>query len=385
MYKDAETRRFGHHRHFMARLRLVRFSQRRVLMAAVMCCTYFITFHGWSSLDSELNPIGTTFESANLLRTEDGALQHMNARSHTRMKLLNTLQRALEQPVPFLLVTGERATPCKTQQGSHLMMKSYKNKVDYCNLHGCKVWYTLESWEQGMTGTWARYPILKRLMRTNPSIEWFMWMDSDAMFTDMAFSIPFDLYNEWNKNLIIPGYWEKVYADDGDWLSLNAGIFLLRNCEWSQNFLGKWADFGRPESSKEFTVKLNVEFKNRPKNWPADDQSALVYLLRQNRTEHEQKAFLEASYSLHGFWEYIVDSYESMLARGNSNGKDKWPFITHFCGCKLCSGEYATWKSVRCIENFERAYHFADNQVLALAGMRHLHLSTPRVVPIAVV
>ena len=112
----------------------------------------------------------------------------------------------------FLLVTGERASPCKSRSGAHSLLQSYKNKVDYCTLHGCKVWYMLETWEEGFTGVWARYPALLRLMQSLPSVRWFMWMDADAIFTDFNFTIPFKQYEEWNKNFIAHGFHHLVWS-----------------------------------------------------------------------------------------------------------------------------------------------------------------------------
>jgi hypothetical protein len=106
----------------------------------------------------------------------------------------------------FFLVTGERPSPCQSGPGAHALLRSYKNKVDYCTLHGCKVWYMLETWEPGFGGVWARYPALLRLMQALPDVEWFMWMDADAIFTDFAFEIPFRQYDEWGKNFVAHGF-----------------------------------------------------------------------------------------------------------------------------------------------------------------------------------
>ncbi|GLJ10702.1 hypothetical protein SUGI_0133440 [Cryptomeria japonica] len=269
---------------------------------------------------------------------------------------------------PFILVTGERSSPCISPRGNNVMMKSYKNKVDYCNLHGCKVWYALEVWQKGFVGTWVRYPLLIQLMKANPSVTWFMWMDSDAVLTDFNFSIPFETYNTWNKNLVVPGFWDKVYGEDPDWIGLNAGIFLIRNCEWSHKFLEKWMEFGAPENLMASKEALNRVVKSRPKEWDPDDQSALVYLLNQNKTKSEDNVFLEASYVLHGYFEYIIDRFGDFL-----EGKEKQPFITHFNGCNFCGKKNIT---ERCSEGFERAFNFADNQLLSSVGRKHSSLST---------
>lgn len=314
-------------------------------------------------------------DDAKIVSTAEAASMEKRTQSATSRLLLNGLGQAQEQPLSFMIVTGERSSPCKTAIGSNIMMKTYKNKVDYCNLHGCKVWYALEVWEKGFTGTWVRYPLLLRLMKANPSVTWFMWMDSDAIFTDLNFSIPFDTYNGWNKNFVVSGFWEKVYTKEPDWMAVNAGVFLIRNCEWSYTFLQNWSALGAPENIVKSKEAMNSVIKSRPQDWDPDDQSALVYLLNQNRKESEVKTFLEAGYSLHGYWDYIVDTYEDIM-----QGKEKRPFVTHFCGCNFCGGLTIT---DRCSQGFERAFNFADNQLLAFVGLRHSNLSTSSLQPIS--
>lgn len=119
-------------------------------------------------------------------------------------------QRDVLQSVPFLVVTAERPDGCKTQEGCQIIMRSYKNKVDYCNIHGCKVWYSLETWEESLPGTWARYPLLRSLMDSNPSVPWFLWMDADAVFTDMSFSLPLEEFERAGKKFILTGWEDKV-------------------------------------------------------------------------------------------------------------------------------------------------------------------------------
>jgi len=323
---------------------------------------------GSDSTQKELN----NYEDAEII-SADASMKEPTLASMSRL-LLHRLGEAHDQPLRFMVVTGERSSACQTPLGSNIMMKTYKNKVDYCNIHGCKVWYALEVWEKGFTGTWVRYPLLLRLMKANPSVTWFMWMDSDAIFTDFSFFIPFNTYNSWNKNLVVPGFWEKVYAENPDWMALNAGIFLIRNCEWSYTFLEKWSALGEPANIVKAKEAVNSAIKTRPQEWDPDDQSALVYLLNQNRTDSEKYTFLEASYNLHGYWEYIVDTFDDL-----KEGKEKWPFITHFCGCNFCGGQNI---SERCSRGFERAFNFADNQLLALVGLAHSNLSTSLLEPI---
>jgi hypothetical protein len=114
---------------------------------------------------------------------------------------------------------------CSTPIGTHLLTKAYKNKVDYCNIHGCTVRYILESWPhdedddevddahpppadpQMIRRGWAFSPapsILLRLMDSHRSVPWFMWMDTEALFTNLSFAFPFHTYSVWGKHFIVP-------------------------------------------------------------------------------------------------------------------------------------------------------------------------------------
>ncbi|KAH7284989.1 hypothetical protein KP509_33G005900 [Ceratopteris richardii] len=277
------------------------------------------------------------------------------------------------EKVRFLLVTGERPSVCKSAEGAHALLQSYKNKVEYCMLHGCKVWYMLESWEEGFYGVWARYPALLRLMRSMPSVEWFMWMDADAIFTDLSFSIPFHLYNSWNKHFIAHGFPHLLYGQEGNWFSLNAGIFLIRNCNWSYTFLEIWRELGKIERREEAKIAFNNEITNRPPDLRADDQSALIYMLRQLKNATHDFVHTEAAYFLHGYYKLMVHRYEEMIRRGRENMRDddQWPFTTHFCGCSFCGSTSEV--SHECLHSFTRAYTFAHNQFLAFANASLFH------------
>ncbi|KAI5058389.1 hypothetical protein GOP47_0026559 [Adiantum capillus-veneris] len=264
--------------------------------------------------------------------------------------------------ITFMLVTGERPSVCKSAEGAHVLLQSYKNKVEYCSLHGCKVWYMLESWEEGFYGVWARYPALLRLMRSLPSVEWFMWMDADAVFTDYNFSIPFHLYNAWNKNFIAHGFPHLLYGEEGNWFSLNAGIFLIRNCPWSYKFLEIWRELGKRERRQEAKRAFNEEIANRPRDLRADDQSALIYMLRQLRNATQDVVHMEAAYFLHGYYELMVDRYEEMMEKGRHLMRDdeQWPFTTHFCTrgrYRGESGEVMKRKGQSSVEPASKAAH----------------------------
>lgn len=229
--------------------------------------------------------------------------------------------------------------------------------------------------DKKLSGYWSKLPLIRKLMISHPEIEWIWWMDSDAMFTDMVFEIPLSKYSE--KNLIIHGYPELL--NEKSWVALNTGSFLLRNCQWSLDLLDSWAPMGPKGKIRDDAGKiLSANLKGRP-NFEADDQSALIYMLILRNNKWMEKVFVENSYYLHGYWAGLVDRYEEMIQKYHPGfGDERWPFVTHFVGCKPC-GSYGDYPVEKCLKSMERAFNFADNQVLKLYGFKHRGLSSPNV------
>ncbi|CAI9773730.1 unnamed protein product [Fraxinus pennsylvanica] len=276
----------------------------------------------------------------------------------------------------ILLVTGSPPNPCDNAIGDHYLLKGIKNKIDYCRIHGIEIVYNMAHLDMEMAGYWAKLPLIRRLMLSHPEVEWIWWMDSDALFTDMTFEIPLSKYNEFN--LVIHGYPDLLF-DQKSWIALNTGSFLFRNCQWSLDLLDAWAPMGPKGPIREEAGKiLTANLKGRPA-FEADDQSALIYLLISKRDEWMSKVFVENSYYLHGYWAGLVDRYEEMIEKYHPGlGDERWPFVTHFVGCKPC-GSYGDYPVERCLKSMERAFNFADNQVLKLYGFRHRGLVSPNI------
>ncbi|KAI3833794.1 hypothetical protein MKX03_016826 [Papaver bracteatum] len=276
----------------------------------------------------------------------------------------------------ILLVTGSPPKPCDNSIGDHYLLKSIKNKIDYCRLHGIEIVYNMAHLDKELAGYWAKLPLIRKLMLSHPEVEWIWWMDSDALFTDMVFELPLSKYADYN--MVIHGYPDLMF-NQHSWIALNTGSFLFRNCQWSLDLLDAWAPMGpkgkiRDEAGKILTANL----KGRPA-FEADDQSALIYLLISQKDVWMNKVFLENAYYLHGYWAGLVDRYEEMMDKYHPGlGDERWPFVTHFVGCKPC-GSYGDYPVERCLSSMERAYNFADNQVLKLYGFRHRGLLSPKV------
>uniref|UniRef100_A0A6N2LI29 xyloglucan 6-xylosyltransferase n=1 Tax=Salix viminalis TaxID=40686 RepID=A0A6N2LI29_SALVM len=273
-------------------------------------------------------------------------------------------------------IDGSPPGPCDNPIGDHYLLKAIKNKIDYCRIHGIEIVYNMAHLDKELAGYWAKLPMIRRLMLSHPEIEWIWWMDSDAMFTDMVFEIPLSKYDK--HDLVIHGYPDLLF-EQKSWIALNTGSFLFRNCQWSLDLLDAWAPMGPKGPIREEAGKiLTANLKGRPA-FEADDQSALIYLLLSQKDQWMDKVYVENQYYLHGYWAGLVDRYEEMMDKYHPGlGDERWPFVTHFVGCKPC-GSYGDYPVEKCIRSMERAFNFADNQVLKLYGFGHRGLLSPKI------
>jgi xyloglucan 6-xylosyltransferase len=230
--------------------------------------------------------------------------------------------------------------------------------------------------DEKLNSLWAKLPLIRKLMLTHPEVEWIFWVDADAMITDMVFEMPLEEYDQYN--IIMWGFDQMVF-EDKNWVGMNTGVFFIRNCQWSMDLFDMWVPMGpegkvRTEVGKFFTDNLTQgKGKKRPV-MPADDQSALVYLMLTKEEVLRPKVFLEGKrYVLSGYFNIIVDHFEEYMAKHHPGlGDDRWPFTTHFTGCQPCTGKgNPNYGKDRCQTQFERAFNFADNQVMSLMGFHH--------------
>ncbi|KAJ4817155.1 Galactosyl transferase GMA12/MNN10 family protein [Rhynchospora pubera] len=201
-----------------------------------------------------------------------------------------------------------------------------------------------------MAGFWSKLPLLRTLLLSHPEVEFFWWMDSDAFFTDMAFEPPWDRAKH-----------RQLFPAQLPVVARPSRCLGPHGSQWTRQ-RGGWQEARRI-------------LKGRPV-FEADDQSALVYLLVTQHGTWSDKVYLENSYYLHGFWEILVDRYEEMVEKNHPGlGDDRWPLVTHFVGCKPCK-TFSSYPIKRCLKQMDRAFYFADNQVLQMYGFAYKSLNT---------
>ncbi|KAK4366361.1 hypothetical protein RND71_014241 [Anisodus tanguticus] len=248
---------------------------------------------------------------------------------------------------------------------------------------------------------WAKLPAVRAAMVAHPEAEWIWWVDSDAAFTDMDFKLHLKKYKD--HNFVVYG-WPKLIYEKKSWTGINAGVFLIRNCQWSVDLIEAWAKTGTTITIiRSWGEILRTTFKD--KNFPqSDDQSGLSYLLLKDRDKNRDKIYIESEYYFQGYWvdiigtlDNITDKYigieknVNILRRRHAEKVSElyvslWeeylmkdslrrPFLTQFTGCEPCSGDHnAIYSWETCYDATQKALNFMDNQVLRKYGFIHKDL-----------
>ncbi|MCD7471025.1 hypothetical protein HAX54_011304 [Datura stramonium] len=102
-------------------------------------------------------------------------------------------------------------------------------------------------------------------MVAHPETEWIWWVDSDVVPPTWTSNFLTDRYKA--HNFVVHG-WEKLIYEQQSWTSINAGVFLIRNCQWSMDLMEAWAKMGpqSPEYDKWGEI-LRTTFKDIPGYW----------------------------------------------------------------------------------------------------------------------
>ena len=150
---------------------------------------------------------------------------------------------------------------------------SQANQKQYASIHGYNyIWYD-DSLINTKWVTWNKLCVLQRHLQ---DYEWVMWIDSDAVFTNIDTTIESILEHAGESSLL-------VCDDIGGW-RLNSGVMFWKNTEWSLTALSELHDMEKiPHSSgaeQQQLIKLLEKKRNGYKIFPRK-------LFNQHPDEHE--------------------------------------------------------------------------------------------------
>lgn len=141
--------------------------------------------------------------------------------------------------------------------------------------------------------TWYKPTLVLEVLETyNP--DYVLFLDIDAIVSDT---------NQRVEDFIDENY-DIIFAEDvGHHSAMNAGVFILKNTEWSKKFLQEWADSAETTKGKDARdLEVNLENRERAgyfKNALWHDQTCLTYLY-ESREDIRNKIKVISNVSLNG-------------------------------------------------------------------------------------
>jgi len=158
---------------------------------------------------------------------------------------------------------------------SEAINKKYCDEKGYsyfCEKDNFKIKHTLEN----RSPTWYKPKLIEEVLNIY-SPEYILFLDADAVVSDF------------NQNIedFIDEKYNIIFTEDiGHHSAMNAGVFILKNNEWSKNFLKTWwesADIFTPEDSRDlFILEQNAKQVGYFKNALWHDQTCLTILYENN-------------------------------------------------------------------------------------------------------
>jgi hypothetical protein len=145
-----------------------------------------------------------------------------------------------------------------TPQIAELVAPISRNKQEYCDKWGYKFFLEIKDWDEKLVGKssgFYKIEYVLRLMKENPDIDTFVWMDNDALITN--FTKPLSDFIPTDVDLLI----------GEDWNGINVGVFFIKNniecIKFLATVLWKYAP---------------GQFETRPYWWARSEQCAISEL-----------------------------------------------------------------------------------------------------------
>lgn len=180
-----------------------------------------------------------------------------------------------------------------------------ENKVPYCAQHGYKLFAKTDNFSQGNRKFFDKFRFLVEVMENNSDVEWYWWLDGDAMITN--WTIPIERYCDNDYHFVITV----------DRYNLNSGSFFIRNSKQGRDYLKHL---------------LSVEDEYLTAKWP--DQQPMIDLVEEYQTMtkiHSQRDFNSYDYD---FYHRDHGNTHDWDLFGNNGNWQPGDFVCHYPGVK---------------------------------------------------
>ncbi|CAM6089183.1 unnamed protein product [Calypogeia fissa] len=308
----------------------------------------------------------------------------------------------------IMMVTGSSPKKCELAVSTHGVLRAAKNKVDYCRVHGIPLYYSmgipdrnLEFSSRFSADWWVTLPIIRMLMFDHPEVEWIWWVDADAVFTDMSLEPPFAELKD-DHNLVLFREIKKTQR------SLHTGNYLIRNCQWTLDLIRLWESASSqpvPDYKLSSISPLDLAAEENLQNKFDNHKSMVTQFLSSSSAaagegDSKRQTMVKETES----WAVVAPHLEDLQVKlQQKQDLGELPLLTHFAGCMPCStpspvhpvqqeqqrGQEPSILTIMalqmqkqaediCLEQLDRTFDFADNQVYHLYGFERRALGTSK-------
>ena len=125
-----------------------------------------------------------------------------------------------------------------------------QNHAEYARQHGMQSTWSSALVDAAYDGAWNKMAFLQKVLRselTKSETDWLLWVDWDAIFTDMAFELPLEEYEQRRLRLVIGGDPSAIGGGPqqrADYLKANTGVMLLRVHNWTLSLVSRMLSRG---------------------------------------------------------------------------------------------------------------------------------------------
>ena len=197
-----------------------------------------------------------------------------------------------------------------------LMELTWDNKQKYATKHGYRLFDESDQLDQTRPASWSKIRAVQRLLKEE-SCDWVFWLDADTVVMNSDKKV---------EQFLPAGDTIDVLLSMDDGGGYNAGVWLVRNSEWTHKFLREWWDM--------------KSFVKPPGLAKSGDNDALKY-----KTAHMDEAELEhvgapARCTFNSFAKFVKPvEYQSVQTRVKDHSwymdesiYHKGDFIAHVAG-----------------------------------------------------
>lgn len=143
-----------------------------------------------------------------------------------------------------VLVSARQPSPCAAAGADAWVMRSMQNHAEFARAHGMSIVWSSALVDASYEGAWNKCALLLRVLRAELArgvAMWILWVDWDAVLTDLAFELPLEEYERRRVRLVIGGDPGAIGHGQprADYLKANTGVMLMRVHNWTVALLSR--------------------------------------------------------------------------------------------------------------------------------------------------